>query len=241
MIELQQFDGLSTDEIIARLETLGYTRLADKPDASADRAAVRAEKTTQMFRDPNGEHIVRIARKPELTEIFADVCRDHADNPFFPHVFAESTTADGAHITVMENLKTPAELGGVQPGIARAFATLPSRSRKDHTDVYNYLLADARAQPWLPQAVKAIALTLAAAFHTGAAALDYNSRVLKTGDDGTPPCVLFRTQAQHGKATLLEGAQPVFAAPFREATRSSETIEKRLCRMCMNAGVPFMP
>ncbi len=241
MIELQQFDGLSIDEIIARLETLGYTRLADKPDASADSAEARAKRTTHMFRDPDTTHIVRIARMPELTRTFAAVCREHGDNPFFPHIFSDGKTADGAHITVMENLQTPAELGGVRPGIARAFATLPSRSRKDHFDVYKYLLADERAQPWLPQAVKAIAQALATAFHTGTAALDYNSRVSKTAADGTPPCVLFRTQAQHGKTTPMEGAQPVFAAPFREATRSSETTEKRLRRMCVNADVPFAP
>jgi hypothetical protein len=107
--------------------------------------------------------------------------------------------------------------------------------------VYNYLLADERAQPWLANAVETIALTLAAAFHSDATALDYNSRVLKAADDGTPPCVLFRMQEQHGKTTPMEGAQPVFAAPFREASRSSETTEKRLRRMCLNAGVPFAP
>ena len=175
-----------------------------------------------IFANPaTPNEVVEVRPLDAASAAWEEICRQHAANPYFPHIIAAETvnTDPPLFVVTRENLMVPAMLTGTkykpaigpaQPviGLGRAVALLLCGD-KDHETAHNQML---RRKPELRTALRTIGEVLAR--HAD----DRDAVICDPGMDidGTSHAVLFRPCADNNTV------HPVFINPFRTITDTTD-------------------
>lgn len=198
--DLSSFDGLSLAAAIRRLRDRGYAQ-DDHGDG------------TMIFTPPaETGRIIRLSLFPETARLFASLCHEKRDNPYFPRLTA-ARAIEGTppyFLTVSERLEDARALTAPQRaplvGMARALSLLLAGDEA-HAAAHKQMLRN----PALRDAVQAIARTIHSSI-TNPATNEF--LFYDHGTDRNLPV------EQQESANILfrrhDGRyQPVFNAPFR--------------------------